>query len=81
LVRRILREYALVEIRTYRDVSLAVMGRMGELLGWSGAKRLLPGMGIRAIYLIERLFTWRRMNRLRPPEIADALGAPAASRR
>ena len=80
LVRRMLREYALVEIRTYRDVSLAVMGRMGEVLGWSRAKRLLLGTGIRAIYLIERLWTWRRMTRLRPPEIANALGVPATSR-
>jgi hypothetical protein len=80
LIRRMLREYALVEIRTYRDVSLAVMGRMGEVLGWSGAKRLVLGMGIRAIYLIERLFRWRRMTTLRPPEIPNPFGVPATSR-
>jgi len=79
LLRRMLREYALVEIRTYRDVSLAVMGRMGEVLGWSGAKRLLLGTGIRAIYLIERLFSWRRMTTLRRPEIANPLGEPTTS--
>ena len=78
-VRSMLREYAQVEIRTYRDVSLAVMGRMGEVLNWSGAKRLLLGAGIRAIYWVERLFTWRRMTRLRPPAIANALGTPAAA--
>jgi hypothetical protein len=76
LVRRMLREYALVEIRTYRDVSLAVMGRMGELLGWSAAKRAVLRFGIHAIYAIERLFTWRRMTSLRPPARANALGAP-----
>lgn len=79
LMRRMLREYALVEIRTYRDVSLAVMGRMGEVLGWSGAKRLLLGTGIRAIYLIERLWSWRRLTRLRTPEIANPLGVSVTS--
>ncbi len=78
-VRSLLREYALVEIRTYRDVSLAVMGRMGEVLGWSGAKRLLLGTGIHAIYWLERLFRWRRMTTLRRPEIANPLGVPATS--
>jgi rubrerythrin len=80
LVRAMLREYALVEIRTYRDVSLAVMGRMGEALGWSRAKRSLLAFGIRAIYAIERLFTWRRMTTLRPPARRNALGAPAPAR-
>ena len=80
LVGRMLREYAVVEIRTYRDVSLAVMGRMGEILGWSGAKRLLLAAGIRTLYLIERLFTHRRMTTLRAPALENALGAPATSR-
>jgi len=80
LVKQMLREYALVEIRTYRDVSLAVMGRMGEALHWSAAKRAILGFGIRAIYAIERLFTWRRMTTLRPPERVNALGAPASAR-
>ena len=74
-VHALLRHYARVEIRTYRDVSLAVMGRMGELLGWSAAKRAALGFGIRAIYLLERLVTWRRMTTLRPPERKNALGA------
>jgi rubrerythrin len=75
-VRRMLRRYALAEIRTYRDVSLAVMGRMSEILGWSVAKRGVLRFGIRAIYVIERLFTWRRMTSLRPPARANALGRP-----
>jgi rubrerythrin len=77
LVRRMLREYALVEIRTYRDVSLAVMGRMGEVLGWPRAKRWVLGAGIRAIYLIERGWSWRRLTRLRAPGVANPLGVPA----
>jgi rubrerythrin len=65
LLRRMLREYALAEIRVYRDVSLAVMGHMGGILGWSAAKRAVLAAGIRAIYAVERLFTWRRLVTLR----------------
>jgi hypothetical protein len=80
LVKRMLREYALVEIRTYREVSLTVMGRMGDALGWSVAKLAVLRFGIHAIYAIERLFTWRRMTTLRPPERVNALGTPASAR-
>jgi hypothetical protein len=80
LVRRLLRQYAHVEIRTYRDVSLEVMRRMGDALGWSAAKRGILAFGIRAIYAIERLWTWRRMTTLRPPARVNALGAPATAR-
>lgn len=76
-VRAMLCAYALVEIRTYRDVSLAVTSRMGEALGWSAAKRAALAFGIRSIWAVERLFTWRRFVRLRPPARRDALGAPA----
>jgi hypothetical protein len=75
-VRAMLCAYALVEIRTYRDVSLAVMSRMGEALGWSAAKRAALAFGIRSIWAVERRFTWRRFVRLRPVR-RDALGAPA----
>lgn len=61
LVRRLLREYALAEIRVYRDVSLAVTRRMGVILGWPAAKRAVLAAGIRAIYAIERLWSWRRL--------------------
>lgn len=82
-VRAMLRHYARVEIRTYRDVSLAVMGCMGKILGWSAAKRAVLGFGIRAIYVFERLVTWRRMTTLRLPERKNALGArdPARAER
>ena len=67
LVRRMLREYALAEIRVYRDVSLAVTRRMGEILGWPASKRAVLGFGIRAIWVVERLLTWRRLATLAPP--------------
>lgn len=73
-VRAMLRHYARVEIATYRDVSLSVMGAMGEALGWSRAKRKLLAFGIRAIWLVERLFTWRRLTRLQAPARRNALG-------
>ncbi len=75
LIRRMLREYALVEIRTYRDVSLAVMGCMGRILGWSRLRLAVLGLGIRSLYAVERLWTWRRMAALRPPARPNALGA------
>ena len=79
-IRAMLREYALVEIATYRDVSLGVMARMAEALGWSRAKRALVQLGIHAIYAIERLWTWRRMTTIEPPARPGAL-APRAERR
>ena len=72
-IRAMAREYARVEIATYRDVSLAVMGRMAEALGWSRPKRLLLASGIRAIWVWERLWAWRRMTTLEEPERPGAL--------
>lgn len=79
LVRRMLREYARVEIETYRDVSLEVMRRMGEALGWSRAKRALLAAGIHAIYAVERVWTWRRLTTLEPPARPGAMAPPAAA--
>jgi hypothetical protein len=78
-IRAMLREYALVEIATYRDVSLGVMARMAESLGWSRAKHAVLRFGIHAIYLIERLWSWRRMVVIEPPARPGAL-APRTSR-
>jgi len=64
-----------VEIRTYRQVSLAVMGRMGEKLARPGWKKALLRMGIHAVYFVERCQARRRMTRLRHPERENALGA------
>ncbi|MFK4147782.1 ferritin-like domain-containing protein [Streptomyces sp. NPDC004065] len=77
-VRRTLREYALAEIRVHRDVSLAVMARMGRILGWSRARSALLAAGIHAAYAYERLAGRRRMVTLRTPERRDALGGPPA---
>ena len=81
-IRAMLREYALAEIATYRDVSLAVMRRLGAALCWSTAKRALLRFGIYAIYAIERAWTWRRMTTIEPPLRPGALipRAPRARR-
>jgi rubrerythrin len=76
-IRRMLKEYAMVEIRTYRDVSLAVMGRMGDILGWSRLRQGILRLGIRAIYTVERAWTWRRMVTLRAPSDPDPMGGRA----
>jgi hypothetical protein len=76
-IRSMLRQYALVEIRTYRRVSLAVMGHMAKRLHWPAWKAALLRLGIHAIYLFERVWGWRRMTRLRPPERVNALGSGA----
>ncbi|GAA3970135.1 hypothetical protein GCM10022384_21650 [Streptomyces marokkonensis] len=78
-IRRTLRECALAEIRVHRDVSLAVMARMGHLLGWSRTRSTMLAAGIHAVYAYERLAGRRRMVTLRPPRRRDALGRPAAA--
>ncbi|RSO04132.1 hypothetical protein DMH15_42465, partial [Streptomyces sp. WAC 06725] len=78
-IQRTLRECALAEIRIYRDVSLAVMGHMGRILGWPKPKASALAAGIHAMYLYERVFGWRRMVSLAVPERRDALGGPASA--
>jgi hypothetical protein len=81
VIQRTLRACALAEIRVHRDVSLAVMARMGGLLGWSRARSALLAAGIHAVYACERLIGWRRMVTLSMPQRRNALGgatAPAA---
>jgi hypothetical protein len=78
-IRRILRAYALAEIRVHRDVSLAVMAHMARILGWSGARPVLLATAIRLVYAYERLVGHRRMVTLRTPERRDALGGPATT--
>ncbi|MGW0843055.1 ferritin-like domain-containing protein [Streptomyces sp. NPDC002787] len=79
LIQKTLRECALSEIGIYRDVSLAVMDRMGRILGWPKAKGAVLAAGIRAVYAYERVFGWRRMVTLEMPERRDALGGPATA--
>ncbi|MFE2078304.1 ferritin-like domain-containing protein [Streptomyces misionensis] len=78
-IRRTLRACALAEIRVHRDVSLAVMARMGRVLGWPRPRRALLTAAVHAVYAYERLAGWRRMVTLGMPERLDALGGPTAS--
>ena len=73
-IQRELRACALAEIRVHRDVSLAVMDRMGRILGWSALQARALRAGIRAVYAYERVVGWRRMVTLAMPERRDALG-------
>jgi rubrerythrin len=77
-IREMARAYALVEIATYRDVSLAVMAKMAEALGWSRPKRWGLALGIRAIYVWERAVSWRRLTTLEAPERPGAMNARGA---
>jgi hypothetical protein len=72
-----LQETAHAEIRTYRDVSLAVMARMGEILRWPRAKSAVLAAGIHGVYAYERAGGWRRMTTLTMPAKLNALGGPA----
>jgi hypothetical protein len=74
LVRRRLRDAARVEIRVYRDVSLAVTAHMGRILGWSRAKQAILAVGIRVNYAYERVAGWRRLVTLRMPSRRNAMG-------
>lgn len=74
-IARTLHETAQAEIRVYRDVSIAVMTHMARILKWPKAKLALLTLGINAAHGYERAGGWRRMTRLRPPAIRDALGS------
>lgn len=76
-IRAVLRATARAEIAVYRDVSLAVMARMGAVLGWPRAKAAALALGIHGVYAWERPAGWRRMVTLRMPERRNALGGPA----
>ncbi|KIQ63731.1 hypothetical protein TR51_34780 [Kitasatospora griseola] len=76
LILDTLQETARAEIRTYRDVSLAVMAHLGELLRWPRAKSAALAAGIHAVHGFERAGGWRRMTTLRMPAKLNALGGP-----
>ena len=76
VIRQTLRTTALAEIAIYRDVSLAVMARLGQILGWPRPKATALAAGIRAVYAYERLGGWRRTVALRMPARRNALGGP-----
>jgi hypothetical protein len=66
-IRELLRRTAKAEIRTHRGVGLAVMRRMGEILGWPSWKRGLLAAGVYGLWLYEEAYGWRRMVELRRP--------------
>ncbi len=76
-IRRTLRAAARAEIVIHRDVSKAVMARMGLMLGRPRPKSAALAAGVHAVYLCERLGSWRRMVSLRPPARPGALGGQA----
>lgn len=73
LIRRMLKHYALIEIRAHRDVALCIMREVGQAIGWSPVKRRLLAFGIHVLYAYERLWGWRRMACIRRPERRDAM--------
>jgi|GEM_PF-782553 len=75
-IRRELRRTAKAEIRTHHGVGLAVMARMGDLLGWSEGKRRALAAGVHGLYAYEEAAGWRRMVSLRMPEpqMRNAMG-------
>ncbi|WP_328335350.1 ferritin-like domain-containing protein [Streptomyces sp. NBC_00455] len=75
-IHSVLRESALEEIRVYREVGLAVMERMGAILGWPRAKSAVLAAGVQGLYGYERAGGWRRSVSLAMPERRDALGGP-----
>ena len=74
-IGRTLKTYALAEIRTNREVSLAFVRSMSAVLRWPAWKRALLALGAHAIYFYERLWGWRRMVTLQPPVRPNALGS------
>ncbi|MFD5467200.1 ferritin-like domain-containing protein [Kitasatospora sp. NPDC127059] len=76
-IRHVLETSARGEIRTHRDVGLAVTARMARILRWSRWRLTVVTLGVHALYLYDRAFGWRRMVTLRMPERRNALGTPA----
>ena len=76
VIRATLRAAALAEIAIYRDVSRAVIGHLGQILGWRRPTAAVLAAGIRGVYACERLGGWRRMVALRMPSRRNALGGP-----
>ncbi|MGW2541308.1 ferritin-like domain-containing protein [Kitasatospora sp. NPDC001574] len=76
-VRHVLETCARGEIRTHRDVGLAVTSRMARILRWPLWQRAAVTAGVHALYLYDRAYGWRRMVRLRMPARRNALGTPA----
>ena len=67
IIRRMLGDYASVEIEVYRDVGLTVVAQMASILRWPRAKVRVLEAGIHANYRYEHVAGWRRLVSLRPP--------------
>jgi hypothetical protein len=80
-IRNSLRVTALAEIAIYRDVSEAMMARLGRILCWPRWKAAVLAAGIECVYAAERTGGWRRMVSLRMPARRNALGGPAPAPR
>jgi hypothetical protein len=77
LILTTLQETSHAEIRTYRDVSLAVLAHLGEILRWPRAKSALLAAGVHGVYAYERFGGGhRRMLTLTMPHKRNALGGP-----
>ncbi|MGW4896524.1 ferritin-like domain-containing protein [Kitasatospora sp. NPDC004240] len=76
-IRHALETCARGEIRTHRDVGLAVTSRLGRILRWPRWQLVVVTLGVHVLYLYDRAYGWRRMVRLRMPERRDAMGTPA----
>ncbi|WBP87518.1 ferritin-like domain-containing protein [Kitasatospora cathayae] len=76
-IRHALEASARGEIRTHRDVGLAVSARMARILRWPRWQLAVINLGVHALYLYDLAFGWRRMVSLRMPERRNALGTPA----
>lgn len=73
-ITRMLKQYAMEEIKVYREVGQVFVRNMARMLGWSWPKKWLLEFGVFATYLVERTITWRRLVVLRPPVRPNALG-------
>ncbi|KJK55312.1 ferritin-like domain-containing protein [Saccharothrix sp. ST-888] len=73
-IRHALEHTARGEIRTHRDVGLAVLRAMGRILRWPLWQRALLTAGVQALYAYDLTVGRRRMIRLRMPAKRNALG-------
>jgi hypothetical protein len=75
-IRQTLRAAELAESGIYREVSVAVMAYLGQILGWPAPKAAAVAAGIRAVYAGERIGGWRHTVSVRMPDRRNVLGGP-----
>jgi hypothetical protein len=74
-IRHALDHTARGEIRTHRDVGLAVLRAMARILGWPRWQLAVLIAGVQALYLYDLTLGRRRLVRLRMPAKRNALGS------